>query len=251
MKNKIIGLVAVRLDSKRLKKKAFLNLYYKKIIIRLFERISLSHYMNDIAICTSDHYSDNEIENIAKAHKIKVFRGSKKDVMSRFIDAGKNLSANHIVRITGDNPLTDPKIIDYLIKKHLTNKNEYTFSSSAPIGTKAEIIDFKTLKRCYTYLVDPNSSEYMSWMLNRPDVFKIEDVKCPKNLVKSNHISFTVDKKIEYENIKKIYAHFKGFPPKLNEIIKWIERHPNLLRKMKKKNIDPKIKNINCSFKFD
>ena len=52
-------------------------------------------------------------------HIMDVFRGSEKNVMSRFLIAGKNLKANHIVRITGDNPLTDPKIMDSLIKTHL------------------------------------------------------------------------------------------------------------------------------------
>ena len=41
-KNNIVGLVAVRLNSKRLEKKAFLSLYYMKLIHRLIERIKNS-----------------------------------------------------------------------------------------------------------------------------------------------------------------------------------------------------------------
>ena len=250
-KNNIVGLIAVRLNSKRLEKKAFLNLYYKKLIHRLIERIKDSKYLNDIAICTSIHKLDNSIAEFAKKNKIKIFRGSTKDVMSRFILAGKNLKANHIVRITGDNPLTDPKIMDSLIKSHLKNDNEYTYSSSVPIGTSSEIIKFKTLIRCYKYLIDPNSSEYMSWMLNRPDVFKVEDVFFSGELLKCKDMIFTIDEKNEYLNIKKIYNNFKGNPPSLINIIRWIVKNPNLHAKMTKQKKFKKIKNINCKFKFD
>ena len=250
-KNNIIGLVAVRLNSKRLEKKAFLSLYYRKVIHRLIERIKDSKYLNDIAICTSTHKLDNDIANFSKKNNIKVFRGSEKNVMSRFLIAGKNLKANHIVRITGDNPLTDPKIMDSLIKNHLKNNNEYTFSSSAPVGTSSEIIKFDTLIKCYDYLIDPNSSEYMSWMLNRPDVFKVEDVLFSGPLLKFNNIIFTLDEKNEYLNLKKIYNNFKGKPPSLIKIIDWIIKNPNLHSKMTKQKKLKKIKNINCKFKFD
>lgn len=249
--NNIVGLVAVRLNSKRLEKKAFLSLYYKKLIHRLIERIKDSKYLNDIAICTSTHKLDNSIVDFAKKNKIKFFRGSAKDVMSRFILVGKNLKANHIVRITGDNPLTDPKIMDTLIKSHLKNDNEYTYSSSVPVGTSSEIIKFDALIRCYKYLIDPNSSEYMSWMLNRPDVFKVEDVFFPGSLLKFNDIVFTVDEKNEYLNLKKIYTNFRGNPPPLINLINWIVKKPNLYAKMRKQKKLKKIKNINCKFKFD
>ena len=250
-KNNIVGLIAVRLNSKRLEKKAFLSLYYKKLIHRLIERIKDSKYLNDIAICTSIHKLDNSIADFAKKNKIKIFRGSEKDVMSRFILAGKNLKAKHIVRITGDNPLTDPGIMDSLIKIHLKNDNEYTYSSTVPIGTSSEIIKFNALIRCYKNLIDPDSSEYMSWMLNRPDVFKVEDVFFSGRLLKFKDIIFTVDEKNEYLNLKKIYNNFKGNPPSLMNIINWIVKNPNLYTNMTKQKNLKKIKNINCKFKFD
>tara|TARA_Y100000590_G_scaffold451546_1_gene593112 strand:+ start:157 stop:915 length:759 start_codon:yes stop_codon:yes gene_type:complete len=250
-KNNIVGLVAVRLNSKRLEKKAFLSLYYKKLIHRLVERIKNSKYLNYIAICTTTHKLDNSIADFAKKNKIKVFRGSEKDVMSRFILAGKKLNADHVVRITGDNPLTDPKIMDSLIKCHLKNNNEYTYSSSVPIGTSSEIIKFDALIKCYKYLIDPNSSEYMTWMLNRPDVFKVEDVLFSGSLLKFNNINFTVDEENEYLNLKKIYNNYKGNLPSLTNIIDWVVKSPNLYVKMTKQKKLKRIKNINCKFKFD
>ena len=39
--------------------------------------------------------------------------------MDEFIQASKQFNAKTIVRVTGDNPLTDPKIIDFMVEQHL------------------------------------------------------------------------------------------------------------------------------------
>ena len=96
--------------------------------------------------------------------------------------------------------LVDIRECDCCFKLIYTFKidNEYTYSSSVPFGTSSEIIKFNALIRCYKNLIDPNSSEYMSWMLNRPDVFKVEDVFFSGRLLKFKDIIFTVDEKNEY-----------------------------------------------------
>ena len=65
-KMKVVGFIVVRLDSRRLSKKAFLNLHYKKLLLRLIERINKAQLIDQFAICTSDHNSDDEIYNFAK-----------------------------------------------------------------------------------------------------------------------------------------------------------------------------------------
>ena len=61
-------------------------------------------------------------------------------------------------------------------------------------------------------LADPNSSEYMTWMLNRPEYFKVLDLVSPFKKINRPEISLTVDYKKDYINLKKIYDFFKGKP---------------------------------------
>jgi len=252
MKNKVVILVAVRLKSKRLKKKAILKLNGIPLILQLTERIKQSKLPSEIIWCTSTNKEDDELERLGLLNGVKVLRGSERDVMSRFIFAAKKYKAKNVVRVTGDNPLTDPKVIDLLIKKHLKNKNDYTCCNSIPIGTRSEVISLSALKKCHKLIQDPNSTEYMTWMLNRSDYFKTDDILFPQKKMNRSTISLTIDTKEDYRYVSKIYNHFKGKPPSLIKILEWLNKQPSLLKKLTKKETKGAIlKNINCKFKND
>ena len=59
-----------------------------------------------------------------------------------------SFKASDIVRVTGDCPLADPKLIDKMISLYLKKKPDYLCTSpySFPDGFDAEIFSFKTLK---------------------------------------------------------------------------------------------------------
>mgnify|MGYP006091340555 CR=1 FL=1 len=249
MNKKTVILVAVRLKSKRLKRKALLPLNNIPLILQLTDRIKKSNKSSDIIWCTSFNKEDDPIASLGRKNKIKVFRGSEKDVMSRFILAAKKYNAKNVVRVTGDNPLTDPKVIDFLIEKHNKNKNDYTCCNSIPMGTRPEVISLLTLKKCHKLIQDPDSTEYMTWMLNRPDYFKVGNMIFPQKKINRPNINLTIDTKEDYKSVSEIYTHFKNPLPSLAKIIKWIDARPALLRKLTKKRIN-KISKKNINFKF-
>jgi spore coat polysaccharide biosynthesis protein SpsF (cytidylyltransferase family) len=126
MREKTAIFVAVRLNSKRLKNKAMLMLFDEPLIVKLTKRIMKSKLASDVIWCTSKLKSDDRLEIVAKKNSIKIFRHAPKDVMKRFIYAARKFKVKNIVRVTGDNPLTDPEVIDFMIKQHLKNGNDYT-----------------------------------------------------------------------------------------------------------------------------
>ena len=249
MREKTAIFVAVRLNSKRLKNKAMLMLFDEPLIVKLTKRIMKSKLASDVIWCTSKLKSDDRLEIVAKKNSIKIFRHAPKDVMKRFIYAARKFKVKNIVRVTGDNPLTDPEVIDFMIKQHLKNGNDYTSCNSIPFGTRSEVISLKSLKNCHKMLQDPDSSEYMTWMMNRSSHFKVQEIAYPKRIVLRPEISLTVDYKKDYLNIKEIFEFFKGNIPSLEKLIKYIDTKPKLLKKLVKKRKQKKLKNINIKFK--
>ena len=71
MKNNVVGLIAVRLKSKRLPKKALAELDNLPLIQRLHERLLKSNLLNEIVWCTSTNPEDDPLEKIAKTLKAK------------------------------------------------------------------------------------------------------------------------------------------------------------------------------------
>ena len=98
--------------------KKILNLSLLEIlIIRLMKKFG----NQNIIICTSGK-KNNFYTKIAKKYNVKVFYGDEKNIFKRISDASKKFKVNNFVRVTGDNPLTDPdtlaKMILIFIKKN-------------------------------------------------------------------------------------------------------------------------------------
>jgi len=242
--------VAVRMKSSRLPLKALSDIHGKPLIQRLVNRLLETTPQNRIILCTSVHSQDDAIQYFASENGLNCFRGDEMDVMGRFLAAAEVYSAGTIARVTGDNPLTDPYMLAEMFKQHLAMDSEYTYNDDLPIGTRAEIIDVSALERIHAQLSDPSSSEYMTYMLNRPDKMKVHKVKALSSLLKRPEISLTVDTPLDLELIRDIYTHFKEESPSLESIIKWLDEKPE-----KKISIDntPSIlpRDINCSFRDD
>ena len=60
--------------------------------------------------------NDNIFEKYAKTNNLKIYRGSKKNVLKRYIDCAEKFKITDIVRITGDCPLVDKNIINKLLE---------------------------------------------------------------------------------------------------------------------------------------
>ncbi len=229
MDHKVLTLVAVRLKSNRLPRKALAELYSEPLIIRLTERVQLAKIPANVIWCTSTHPQDDALEQLASERNITCFRGAEMDVMSRFVEVANQENASTVVRVTGDNPFTDPVMMDAMIGAHLNNKAEYTFTEDLPVGTRSEIIDVEMLKRCHKLLQDPNASEYMTWMLNRPDQFKTLKYNVENQKLKRPEIILTVDTESDLRVARAIYENFEGKAPILEHIIHWLDLNPEVI----------------------
>ena len=185
--------IVVRMKSTRLPKKAMLDIYGHPLIQRLLDRLSNEFDKQEICICTSDNPDDKVLIDLALENNISFVAGDELDVMSRLLTVALMHKTEILVRVTGDNPLTDPTIIRDMIEDHLRQGADYTFCDQIPRGSRSEVISSKCLQKIYQQLTDTKSSEYMTYMLKRPDRLKVNQF-IPKNheLIEPN-LSFTVD----------------------------------------------------------
>ena len=71
--------------------------------------------IDEIAITTSTEPEDDAIAEFGKAQRILATRGPEQDVLEGFEIAARASEAQILVRITGDVPLIDPELVDYLV----------------------------------------------------------------------------------------------------------------------------------------
>ncbi|MBF0380234.1 MAG: glycosyltransferase family protein [Magnetococcales bacterium] len=227
----IINLVAVRMKSSRLPGKAMRKIMDKSVIELLMERVTKANIPFKTVICTSTIEQDDVLAKLALSKGFELFRGHPDNVLDRFIKAANKYGAKHIVRITGDNPLTDPLLIDQMCELHLQNKADYTFTQSTPRGTRPEIMSLSAMQNCLLWAQNPDHSEYMSlYFKNYPDIFKnVEFVDPNPDRIRPEY-RLTIDTPDDLAIIQQVYNKFYPQNPGflLDEVIEYLDQHPEI-----------------------
>lgn len=246
--NKFITTVEARMTSERLPGKVMMSLAKSKkklnckVLEILIKRIQKSRYVKDIIIATTKNSCDDIIVNLAKKLNIGYFRGSEKNVLSRLYNATKSLNHNNIIQLTGDNPLIDYKVIDYLAKFYLRNYPKYDFVSNNnlfqkkkekfPDGMTVSIFKKKSFGIVFLKAKSSLYKEHPSlfFYTGGKKKFKIKNVSIPKKWKNNLNLRLTLDTTKDYIFLKKIFENLnhKGYFG-LSEIINFLKKNKNYL----------------------
>ena len=99
------------------------------MIIEELKRISYSKTLNQIIIAAPKSKKINKLISLIKKNKFN-FIGEETNVLKRYYFAAKKFNADAIVRITSDNPLVPPELIDKFVKKFRNSNFDYVLNVS-------------------------------------------------------------------------------------------------------------------------
>lgn len=235
---KIIGLVAVRTESTRLKNKAFSRILGKPIIEILIDRLKETPYLDDFIICTTELESDNDLEQFCKIKNVKCFRGESKNVLKRFVDASRLNPSNYIVRITGDNPLTDFESMHECFLYMESKGFDYSRPIGVPYGTAAEVIRTKSLYELLERSLTSDMSEYMTYFFELAPFIKSALYKVDKDIYLPE-LRLTIDYENDLLFVKKLIENFDGRVPPLKKIVEYccsLDNYPKVYFDKKKED---------------
>lgn len=231
--NRVGIIVEARMNSSRLPGKVLKKVINIPLLLFMIKRLKLIKNVDEIIIATTKSYKDDAICKLAKENNIKYFRGSEKNVMLRVIQAAKKFKIKHIVEITGDDPLVDPKISSYVIKKYLKNFKYNSicandFYSQVPLGFYTRIFSLNTLKKIHKKSNKFNKEHVESYFYQNPNKFHFLHTHKSSKL-KKNDIRLTLDTKKDLIIIKKIITNFRGkYDFSIHDIFNYLDKKPQL-----------------------
>lgn len=234
MKREVIAVIQVRMGSTRLPGKALKEVLGRPLLAYLVQRVQGAAFIDKILIATTDNPVDDAIVDFCGAYSLECFRGSENDVLERFAKAIEKQKAEIIVRICGDCPLIDARVIDKVIQYYTDNYPVYDYVSntlirSYPRGMDVEVFSKKSLFKSAKEATKHSEREHVTpYIYRNENLFKIASVQ---HVLDTSSIRLTVDTQEDFLLISKILE--KLFPENeefgFEDIVSLLRKNPDWL----------------------
>ena len=226
---KALAIIQARISSTRLKSKALLNLCDIPMIRHVIERTKAINGIDSVILATGDGEKNHPLLEIASQCDIEFFAGSENNVLERFFAASKEKTCSYIIRVTGDNPLTDFESASKTLEYAIETDADHAAALGIPVGTGVEVIKKDALLRAYESGHEPHHKEHVTpYIKEHTELFKL--IRYQSQLRNPYpDLRLTVDTPEDYKLIEIIYNElYHGELIRLKDVIDLIDRRPEL-----------------------
>jgi spore coat polysaccharide biosynthesis protein SpsF (cytidylyltransferase family)/sialic acid synthase SpsE len=239
-KAKIATIIACRMKSARLPKKAILPIGELSSIELCIKHAMQFEGVDEVILATSTEDEDAVLQNYTYSDNVIFHRGHPEDVIERYLGIANKREIDVVVRVTGDMQYISNDVAQILLKSHFETGADYTNARETAVGTNLEIMNVGAMRKIKEYFPSADYSEYMSYYFwNNPKYFKLNFVDLPKELVRDYRL--TLDYPEDLEMFRKIEEHFVEIGEKysLPKLFEYLDNNPQIA----------KI-NANCTLKY-
>ncbi|MFN3599032.1 MAG: aminotransferase class III-fold pyridoxal phosphate-dependent enzyme [Aquificaceae bacterium] len=158
----ITGLVLqARNGSRRFPRKMVASLLGKSVIEWLLLRLSPVKVDKKV-LATSYLEEDKVLVDLARAYRWEVILGHPTDVLSRYHQAVEKFCLDLVIRITGDCPLIDPRLVEEALKRAIAEDADYLVLTDIINGFDVEVIKGQWIERAHHKAKLPSEREHVS-----------------------------------------------------------------------------------------
>jgi spore coat polysaccharide biosynthesis protein SpsF (cytidylyltransferase family) len=226
-----LGIVQARMSSTRLPGKSLADVEGEPLLTLLLRRLAHAQKLDRIVVATSTDQVDGPIEELAQWLGYAVYRGSRDDVLARFIGAAGS-HPGPLVRVTADCPLIDPELVDQTVQlfeqtagcAYASNIEPRTF----PDGLDVEVFDAATLRWAAEHALDPSDREHVTTVIRRNlGSMTSASVTCDQEL---GELRWTVDTIDDLEFVRAVVQRLatRRHTAGLAEILSAVREEPSL-----------------------
>ena len=228
---KTLVIIQARMASTRLPGKSLAPILEKPMLYFVLERLKRLSHPVQLIVATSEEDADDPIEVWCNREKISCFRGSEEDVLDRFLKAARRHEGDVIVRITGDCPLIDPKIVDQAIDQFLEHYPDYDYVSNTlkrtfPRGLDVEVFKRRALERAHEEAFFTEEREHVTpFIWRHPESFSLGELIYKEDV---SDLRLTVDTEEDFLLITKVLESLWPKNPafSLDDLLTLIHAHP-------------------------
>ena len=229
---RVVVVVSARMASSRYPGKALVPLAGRPLLAVLLERMASARGPQGVVLATSDRGDNDALVRLAVENGFAAFRGDEDDVLRRHLDCARSVGADHVVRVTGDNPLTDIETVERLVELHLAAGADYTYvpGDALLMGILPEVVSLSALERSWERGDARHRSELMTlYIKEHPAEFAVKTAELPEGLYRPQY-RLTVDEAEDVALMQGLFDRLAA-PGKIvttREALAALEREPEL-----------------------
>ncbi len=202
----MIAILQARLGSTRLPGKGLFSFFGQHIVERAISIAQSAEHVDRVVLATGDRPENLAMQSYVANTGAEFLVGSEDDVLSRFCQALEGYDGEYCLRITCDNYLAQPAVIDGLFEAAKAENADYAYI--APLSHfSGEIVRCDALRECYAGDHSPEAKEHVTWDIRNSDVYK--RLALPSNFYGIEHQKrITLDTLEDLLTMKSLEANY-------------------------------------------
>lgn len=218
----VIGVIQARMASTRCPGKVLRPLQGTPLLMALIERIRQAECLNTFVVATSWNATDDVIAETLRESGVTVVRGPEDDVLARYLMVLDDIPTEYVVRITADNPLSDPRLLDMTIRQCIERHLDYAYMNTTPVGTACDVFRSEVLRLIAQVSSNSFYREHLNaYIFDNPDQFRWEYLVPPVHHIQRPDIRVTIDTPEDFQWVEALLSQSQdGLSLSVEEIIR-------------------------------
>jgi len=221
--------IQARVGSTRFPGKVLAPLQGRPLLDHVLERAAMSRCASTIVLATSTNPGDDALVDVARARGAVVVRGPEDDVLARFLAAIDAAGPDIVVRLTGDCPLLDPRLIDRVVRALVRDGADYASNvepPSYPDGYDVEAMPARRMREMSAEALLPYQREHVTAVAREaPDRYRHATVVSRRD---HSGLRLTVDTPADLERIDAVLRATGRQTPMLGAVLRAVNADPRL-----------------------
>jgi spore coat polysaccharide biosynthesis protein SpsF len=232
--SRVVLVVSARMASARCPGKALADLSGQPLLAVLLSRMASVRGADQVVLATSTRAENDVLAELAQRAGFAALRGDEDDVLGRHVECARAFGADHVVRVTGDNPLTDVETAEALVALHLARGADYTYvpGDALLMGILSEVVSRAALERSWERGEPRHRSELVTlYIKEHPEEFAVVTRDLPAGLYRPEY-RLTVDEPEDVRLMQEVFGALAA-PGRLvttREAIALLDARPELAR---------------------
>lgn len=234
---KTLCIIQARMGATRLPGKVLMKVNGRTMLEHQLQRVLKAKNIDKVVVATTENENDTHIVNHCQEIGVEHFRGSESDVLDRYYQCAKKYPEyDTIIRLTADNPLMDPSVLDEVINFYENNGFEYINNfdpNDHADGMDVEVFTKEVLEHMWHNAKKQSEREHVTLHVRNNENKKRGHINVPYNVLSHR---LPLDEPEDFEVIKFVMENshpedgYKEYQKLLDENARIVEKNKHIIR---------------------